>query len=187
MKPQTLLRRPSFLAAALILVAIAVVWGVTVVRAAQPKSLDQRTYEVASQLQCPVCNGESVADSSSPIAQTMRDLIRQKLNAGESEQQIIQEFHQRYGDTILESPPMQGFTLLIWLGPIVMLVAGLALLRSVARAWRAPQTAAAAAGSGGGRLDGGGAGEGDDLSEADRERYLALLRREIEAEEGGAR
>jgi cytochrome c-type biogenesis protein CcmH len=185
MKLQTLLRRPSVLAAALILVAVAAVWGVTVARAAQPKTLDQRTYEVARQLQCPVCNGESVADSSSPIAQTMRDLIHQKLAAGESEQQVIQEFHQRYGDTILETPPMQGFTLLIWLGPVVMLLAGLALLRSVARAWRAPQPAGVAAGSGG-SLDEE-AGEDDDLSDAERERYLALLRREIEIEEGGVR
>lgn len=183
MKLQTLLRRPSVLAAALILVAVAVVWSVTVARAAQPKSLDERTYEVARQLQCPVCNGESVADSSSPIAQTMRDLIHQKLAAGESEQQIIQEFHQRYGDTILETPPMQGFTLLIWLGPVVMLLAGLALLRSVARAWRAPQLAGMAA-QGSKSED---AAEDDGLSDVERERYLALLRREIEIEEGGAR
>lgn len=185
MRPKTLLRRPSILAAALILLAVAAVWGVTVVRAAQPKTIDQRTYEVASQLQCPVCHGESVADSSSPIAQTMRDLIRQKLTAGESEQQVIQEFHQRYGDTILESPPMQGFTLLIWLGPIVMLLAGLMLLRSVAREWHAPQPAGGVV-RGGGSVDGD-VGEDDNLTETERERYLALLRREIEVEEGGAR
>lgn len=185
MKLQTLLRRPSVLAAALILVAVAAVWSVTVVRAVQPKTLDQRTYEVASQLQCPVCNGESVADSSSPIAQTMRDLIHQKLAAGESEQQVIQEFQQRYGDTILEKPPMQGFTLLIWLGPVVMLLAGLALLRSVARAWSASQVAGAASEHGG--SVGADVGEDDGLSDAERERYLAVLRREIEIEEGGAR
>lgn len=178
-KPQALLRRPSSIAAALILLVVAVVWGVSVVRAAQPKSIDQRTYEVASQLQCPVCHGESVAESSSPIAQTMRDLIRQKLTAGESEQQVVQEFHQRYGDTILESPPMQGFTLLIWLGPIVMLLAGLALLRSVAREWHASQPTSMVAGED--------AGEDIDFSDAERARYLALLRREIEVEEGGVR
>ena len=189
MTPQTLLRRPSIIAAALILLAVAAVWGVTVAHAAQPKTLDQRTYEVARQLQCPVCNGESVADSSSPIAQTMRDLIRLKLANGESEQQVIQEFHQRYGDTILETPPLQGFTLLIWLGPIVMLLAGLALLRAVAREWRIRQrlAAVATAGDGGMGANGGDAGEGYDLTEEERERYLALLRREIEAEERGAR
>jgi cytochrome c-type biogenesis protein CcmH len=189
-KPQalaSLLRRPSSIAAALILLVVAAVWGVTVVRAAQPKSLDQRTYEVASQLQCPVCHGESVADSSSPIAQTMRDLISQKLAAGESEQQVVQEFHLRYGDTILESPPMQGFTLLIWLGPIVMLLAGLVLLRAVAREWHAPQPAGMAGGGGGGGVADGDAGEDAELSDAERTRYLALLRQEIEVEEGGAR
>ncbi len=182
-KPQAvaLLCRPSSIAAALILLVVAVVWGVTIVRAAQPKSIDQRTYEVASQLQCPVCNGESVADSSSPIAQTMRDLIHQKLAAGESEQQVVQEFHLRYGDTILESPPMQGFTLLIWLGPVVMLLAGVVLLRAVAREWRAASMA------GGGVADGGADEEDADLSDAERARYLAVLRHEIEVEEGGAR
>ena len=70
-----------------------------------PESLDQRVHDVASQLKCPVCQGESVADSPSTISQQMRAVIRQHLQQGQSEQQVIQYFVSRYGISILWSPP----------------------------------------------------------------------------------
>lgn len=133
----TLFRRPAFLIALAVLIVIGLVWGITAVRAAQPLTLDQHVYTIANQLQCPVCNGESVADSPSPVAQEIRSVIREQILEGKSDQQILSYFHQHYGDTILESPPKQGFTSLIWLAPIVMLLAGLVLLWSVAREWDA--------------------------------------------------
>ena len=178
MKLSTLLRRPSFAIALAILVIVAAVWTVTAIRAAQPESLDQRTYNVASQLQCPVCNGESVADASTQVAAEMRDVIRHKLSQGESEQQVLQYFHDNYGDTILENPPKQGFTMIIWAGPVVGLLVGLFLLRSVALHWRA-----LAPGAPGGMalaLQGGEA----TLSDDDLRRYRARLRRELAAEDG---
>lgn len=175
MKLAALLRRPSFAVALVMLVLVAAVWTGTAVRASQPQSLDQRTYDVASQLQCPVCNGESVADASTQVAAEMRTVIRHKLSQGESEQQVLQYFHDNYGDTILENPPKQGFTTIIWVGPVVGLLLGLFLLRSVALHWRtlAPASAAVA-------VDGAEAALNDD----DLHRYRLLLRRELAAEEG---
>ena len=63
---------------------------------------------------CPVCNGESVADSSTPIAQQMRSVIRQDVQAGQSDDQIIAAFRASYGDSILLRPPFDSFPAIIW-------------------------------------------------------------------------
>jgi cytochrome c-type biogenesis protein CcmH len=84
-----ILRRPSYLLALAIVLALGIVWGVTALHAQGAKTLDQRTNDVASQLVCPVCNGESVADAPSATAQEMRRVIRQKLAQGDSEDQAI--------------------------------------------------------------------------------------------------
>lgn len=169
------LRRPSLLVAGALLLALAVVWGVTLFRAAQPKSLNQRAQEVASQLQCPVCNGESVEDSPSALASDMRQLIRHKLAQGESEQQVIQYFETRYGDTILESPPAQGFTLMIWLPPVLMLALGAYVVFVLGREWRAaPQLVGESAQD----------ADASDLSDDERRRLRETLLREMERDEG---
>ena len=170
------LRKPSVLAGIVALLALATVWGVLLFRAAQPPTLDQRVYDVASQIQCPVCNGESVEDSPSGLANEMRALIRQKLAQGESEQQVIQYFEARYGDTILEAPPKSGFTTLIWLPPVLMLLVGAYLIFVVGREWSAAGALAVASAS----ED----GEALDLSDEEQRRLRETLLRELERDEG---
>lgn len=172
------LRKPSVLAGIVALLALAVVWGVLLFRAAQPPTLDERVHDVASQIQCPVCNGESVADSPSGLAREMRGVIRQKLAQGESEQQVIQYFEARYGDTILEAPPKSGFTTLIWLPPVLMLAVGGYLVFAVGKEWAATDPAGALAAS---RTD---EDEELDLSEEERRRLRETLLRELERDEG---
>ncbi len=169
------LRRPSLIVAGGLLLALAIVWGVTLAQANQPKSLDQRTQEVASQLQCPVCNGESVQDSPSALASDMRSLIRHKLAQGQSEQQVIQYFEARYGDTILESPPTQGFTLMIWLPPVLMLALGAYVVFVLGREWRAAVSAAPVLAEG---------EETASLTDDERRRLRETLLREMEQDEG---
>ena len=178
-----LLRRPSFLAALGLLLIGVIVWGVMLYQANQPESLDQKTRDVASQLQCPICHGESVQDSPSQLAQQMRGIIRQKLAAGESKQQVITYFEQRYGDSILESPPQQGFTLLIWLPPAVIFVAGAYLVFTLGREWQQAQPAMAIVGRTNASEDD---GESDlaNMSDEERRRLRALLRRELAEDEG---
>jgi cytochrome c-type biogenesis protein CcmH len=173
------LRRPSVLAALLVLLALVGVWTVTFVIAAQPKSLDERTHEVASELRCPVCNGETVADSSTPVAQQMRALIRQRLQAGESEQQILDEFRASYGDGILAVPPPSGFALFIWLGPVAMLALGGVIVALAGRDWRAATVTA----DSGGEVEAVGMPALDATDLQGRE-ALDLLRRQVAMEEG---
>jgi len=172
------LRRPATLIALAVLLAVAVIWSVTLARANGPQTLDDHVTAVASQLQCPVCNGESVAQSSSPVAQEMRSLIRQQLASGQSDDQVLRYFQDHYGDTILETPPKQGFTAIIWLGPVVALLAGLFILSRAGREWRASR-----AGDAGDPAAPIHDSASDTLTDEEL-RYRELLRRDLDEQEG---
>ena len=105
---------------------------------ARADPLDDQTRQVAKQLQCPICAGQSVADSPSGLAEQMRGLIRKKLEAGESPEQIVQYFVERYGEGILLEPPKRGLSLAVWWAPLVVLVGGAALVVLLVRAWLRP-------------------------------------------------
>ncbi|HEX6506359.1 MAG TPA: cytochrome c-type biogenesis protein CcmH [Chloroflexota bacterium] len=111
-------------------------------RPAATPSLSDRTLAVARELRCPVCQGESVADSQSGISQGMRAIIRQRLAAGQSPTQIKQYFVSRYGDKILLAPPSSGVGDLAWLAPPLLLGGGVVLLAVLALDWRTRAKAA---------------------------------------------
>ena len=98
--------------------------------------LDDSVRRIALQLQCPVCEGESVADSPSGLAADMRAVIRTRLIAGESDQQILDEFVASYGDSILTEPPKRGISLGVWVGPVLGVALGIALVTMLLRTWR---------------------------------------------------
>lgn len=129
-------RTRSFLIVFAAILLLAASWSYALLRSEAQQTLDQRVYAVASQLKCPICQGESVADSPSGLAQEMRGLIRQQLQEGKSGQQIIQYFEESYGTQIVWSPPWQGFSLLVWLVPIALLLGGTILVFFVFRDWR---------------------------------------------------
>lgn len=94
----------------------------------QPQSLAARTTQVAAGLRCPTCNGESAADSNSPLARSMRAQIRTDLRHGWSEQRIRSWFAARYGQQIVLGPPANGTGLLLWVLPAAALLVGVAVL-----------------------------------------------------------
>ena len=128
-------KRPLLIVLAVVAI-VAATWSYVLLQNPQQQTLDQRVQQVAAQLKCPVCQGESVADSPSLISQQMRGVIRQQLQSGKSEQEVIAYFQARYGDQIVWSPPWQGFSLLAWLVPIALLLGGLLLMAFVLRDWR---------------------------------------------------
>lgn len=103
-------------------------------QAARPVS-DHDVYEVASQLRCVVCQNLSVADSPSEMAGQMRAIVRERLAAGQTPAQVRQYFVERYGDWILLAPPRRGFTLLVWLAPLVAVLVGLTVVTLLVRRW----------------------------------------------------
>ncbi len=96
--------------------------------AVSDETLSPEALSIANSLNCPVCQGESVRDSNAQLAHDIRLLIQQKLDQGESRQQIMDYFVSRYGETILRQPPKHGFSLALWWIPVGATVIGLLIL-----------------------------------------------------------
>ena len=87
-------------------------------------SPQDRVASIGAVIRCPVCQGESIADSPAETARVMMEIVAEKVTAGETDQQIIAYFRARYGDGILLDPPFGGKTLLIWILPILAVGGG---------------------------------------------------------------
>jgi cytochrome c-type biogenesis protein CcmH len=95
-------------------------------------ALDQRAAALAHELRCLVCQNETIAASHADLAVDLRNQIRLKLVAGQSERQILDFMVQRYGDFVLYRPPLKATTVMLWAGPFVLLlVAGAALALNI--------------------------------------------------------
>ncbi|MEY4592846.1 MAG: hypothetical protein RIR18_1741 [Pseudomonadota bacterium] len=86
---------------------------------------EKRLQSLAAELRCLVCQNQTIADSNAELAQDLRREVRSMIQAGQSDQQIIDFMVNRYGDFVLYRPPVKGLTLLLWGGPIVLLLLGL--------------------------------------------------------------
>lgn len=103
--------------------------------AAGQLELEPRVFEIAAKLRCPVCTSESVAQSAAETSVRMREIIAEKLRAGESEAQILAYFQERYGDWILLEPPRSGIYLAVWIFPVLASALLLAVLGYYLRQW----------------------------------------------------
>lgn len=99
-------------------VAILVLLGVAIVGLITAESAPaDRADELQERLRCPVCKSVSIAESPSETAQAMRRAVAEQVEAGRSDQQIIDYFRARYGQWVLLDPPRAGSTLPLWLLP----------------------------------------------------------------------
>jgi cytochrome c-type biogenesis protein CcmH len=87
-------------------------------------ALEARARAISSELRCVVCQNQTIDDSDAELAHDLRVLLRQRLSAGDSDQQAIDFIVNRYGDYVLLKPPFELETLLLWLGPLLVLAAG---------------------------------------------------------------
>lgn len=87
-----------------------------------------RFQRLSGQFRCLVCQNESLADSNAPLAQDLRFQIYKMVKQNKSDQDVVQFLIDRYGDFVLFRPPMSKLTLLLWLGPFLMLITALARL-----------------------------------------------------------
>ena len=125
---------------ALIAGLVAVALALAIAAVPRPETGSERVARLASELRCPVCQGLSVEDSPSDTARAMRSLVEQRVAEGRTDDQIRDEFRQAYGDWILLSPPLLDARGLVWLLPLVVILAGVALVAM--RSGRAPPTSA---------------------------------------------
>jgi cytochrome c-type biogenesis protein CcmH len=86
--------------------------------------LEQRARALSKQLRCLVCQNESIDASNAELADDLRRLVRRRLVAGDSDQQIIDFLTARYGDFILLKPPIEPVTWGLWFGPAALLLLG---------------------------------------------------------------
>ena len=101
----------------------------------QSLELEQKVFQIARQLRCPVCRAESAADSNATTSIEFRNIIQEQLLAGKNEVEILTFFRERYGDWILLQPPKRGLHLVVWLMPIMVGVIALLSLVVIFRHW----------------------------------------------------
>jgi cytochrome c-type biogenesis protein CcmH len=124
---------------------------------ADDPALARRIASLSAGLRCLVCQNQTIADSNAPLALDLKQQVREKIAAGMTDQQIRTYMVERYGDFVLYSPPLKATTVLLWVGPFVLLAAGALVLVANVRRRRREQQAVAP------------------LTQAERERARALL------------
>ena len=116
----------------LLLICLVTPFAVAQVRRERPvtndPAIEQRLYNLSKNLRCLVCQNETLADSQADLANDLRDEIREQMKAGKSDKEIIDFLTARYGQFILYKPQVTPTTYLLWFGPFVLLLAGLAVL-----------------------------------------------------------
>ena len=97
-------------------------------------ALESRAREIGQALRCVVCQNQSIDDSAAEVARDMRRAVRERLSAGDSDDQVFDFMVARYGDYVLLKPPFKLGTLLLWLGaPLVLLIAAATIMLTALR------------------------------------------------------
>ena len=100
-------------------------------------ALEARARALHAELRCMVCQGQSIADSNAPLAQDMRAIVRERIAAGASDDDVRGFLTDRYGDYVLLDPPVKPETYALWFGPAAVFVAGAAIAFALVRRARA--------------------------------------------------
>ncbi len=107
-------------------------------------ALETRARALSKELRCMVCQNQSIDDSDAPLARDLRVLVRERLQAGDSDHEVIEFLVARYGEFVLLKPRFSSRTALLWLGPAAVLLIGAFGLFVVARRTRANSAPASA-------------------------------------------
>ena len=175
--PDSRFHPPAFRASLTLLLVIVISALATISCGGPVPTLEERAYALDRQLMCPVCDGQTVDQSNAQVSLDMKEVIREKLRAGESEEEILDYFSARYGDAVLASPPTSGFSAVVWIVPPAALLVGVALLAVVMRRMKKRDI-------GEGPSD---ADLGDYLAQVDRDLGLDNTRESTGNSEGAAR
>ena len=145
-------RTPALLLAALLAAPLA---AKEAPPAAADPVLEKRVMALAEELRCLVCQNQTLAESNAPLAEDLRNQLRERMREGKSDREVVDFLVERYGDFVLYRPPLKATTVLLWFGPLLLLAAGFGvLLRRVRRRRAAVESG---------------------VSEADRKRAAELL------------
>jgi cytochrome c-type biogenesis protein CcmH len=121
---------------ALMALAVVVALAIGVVDQRDDRSTEERMQDIAATIRCPQCRSQSAADSDASTAQAVRVEITERIDEGQSDDEIRDYFASTYGEEILLTPPASGVGSLVWIVPVVALVAGAGGLWVAFRRWR---------------------------------------------------
>jgi cytochrome c-type biogenesis protein CcmH len=99
-------------------------------------ALEERYQQLSAELRCPKCQNQNIADSNAPIAQDLRKLLYQQLEAGANDEEILDYMVARYGEFVRYRPRFNGATAALWLAPVILLLVGIAAAIATARSRR---------------------------------------------------
>jgi cytochrome c-type biogenesis protein CcmH len=85
---------------------------------------ETRARELSRELRCLVCQNQSIEDSNAPLARDLRRIVRERVVAGDSDRAVLDYLVQRYGEWVLLKPRLNAQTLLLWFGPVLLLLLG---------------------------------------------------------------
>ena len=108
-----------------IFIFIFAIYNFSYLNSLSEENLNNRIYK---NLRCLVCQGQSVADSNSDFAQTIKSVVNDKIKEGMEEKQIYIFLSEKYGDWILYKPPLKGNSYLLWMLPYVFFILGAVFL-----------------------------------------------------------
>jgi cytochrome c-type biogenesis protein CcmH len=108
--------------------AVAPSWAVQPDEVLSDPALEARARAISKELRCMVCQNESIDDSEAPLAHDLRVLVRERLKAGDSDQQIINFLVSRYGEFVLLRPPLSWHTVALWGTPPALVLFGIIMI-----------------------------------------------------------
>src|SRR4051794_30949104 len=108
-------------------------------------ALEARARDIGQELRCLVCRNQSIDDSDADLAHDLRVLVRERLKKGDRNDRVIAYIRSRYGDFVLLRPPFELSTVLLWGGPLLILLLGAFGIARFYRAWASDPAANAAA------------------------------------------
>ena len=123
----------SGLAALLLFLWMAPALGVEPDEMLADPALEARARAISKGLRCLVCQGEDIDSSEASLAADLRKIVRERLQRGESDGQVLQYVRDRYGDYVLLDPPLSASTILLWAGPALVFGAGFLVALSYLR------------------------------------------------------
>ncbi len=103
--------------------------------------LETRARDISRDIRCPVCQGETIDDSSAPISRDLRLIIRERLVAGDTDAEVVDYIVDRYGEGVLFNPRAEGANLILWLAGPALLLAGIGLAVAAGRRRVVPDVA----------------------------------------------
>ncbi len=155
-----------------LIVALALTWcaqarAVQIDEVLADPTLEARARVLSKELRCMVCQNQSIDDSDAPLARDLRILVRERLQAGDSDTQVLDFLVARYGEFVLLKPRFSGHTAILWLMPVIVLLIGAMTLVVAWRRYRRRSAAAPAA-----------AATGESLTAAEAAQLSRILQRD---------